>query len=321
MAKDFPEEEVASAVSGLRQQHGDDWYKHTNIVRGTGTTNRIFENRAGANLENKGWLSDRVYSPNANASDYIQSLEKNKLISSGYASNLRDKANRGVYQTSDDVFTDAVTREKNTIKDEYNIAQSKARKETAASAAATPPPTGKSVNTSTPSDEEIRAARSAGARTPNESATEESATSSEKSTRRSAQDVANAKSINQWIRKNKTGQFDDFADYINEGDTQESVLKSMYDKNQYVQQAMKSSMGKDATWEDFKGLKPDEQLKMINTGKDLRVNSPGTMDYINYHKIPQMAAGIGTTAWLVSRLDSSKGQMSNAQLYGQQQQY
>ena len=42
------------------------------------------------------------------------------------------------------------------------------------------------------------------------------------------------------------------------------------------------------------------------------------MDKMAYHKVPQKAVGIGGTAWLVSRLDSNKGQQSNAQLYGQQ---
>jgi hypothetical protein len=50
-----------------------------------------------------------------------------------------------------------------------------------------------------------------------------------------------------------------------------------------------------------------------------RSSNANLMDDIGYYKVPQMAAGIGTTAWLVSRLNNSKGQMSNAQLYGQQQ--
>lgn len=49
-----------------------------------------------------------------------------------------------------------------------------------------------------------------------------------------------------------------------------------------------------------------------------RASNPNWMDKAGYRKYPQLAAGIGTTAWLVSRLSESKGQMSNAQLYGQQ---
>ncbi len=35
-------------------------------------------------------------------------------------------------------------------------------------------------------------------------------------------------------------------------------------------------------------------------------------------KIPQIALGVGVTAWLVNKLSDSRGQQSNAQLYGQQ---
>jgi hypothetical protein len=51
-----------------------------------------------------------------------------------------------------------------------------------------------------------------------------------------------------------------------------------------------------------------------------RASQANLLDNLGYYKVPQVLAGVGTTAWLVSRLNSSKGQMSNAQLYGQQQQ-
>lgn len=43
-------------------------------------------------------------------------------------------------------------------------------------------------------------------------------------------------------------------------------------------------------------------------------------DKMGYNKVPQTAAAVGGTAWLVNQMSQSKGQMSNAQLYGQQQQ-
>lgn len=46
-----------------------------------------------------------------------------------------------------------------------------------------------------------------------------------------------------------------------------------------------------------------------------------TRDKMGYHKVPQKAAAVGGTAWLVNQMSQSKGQMSNAQLYGQSQQY
>ena len=41
-------------------------------------------------------------------------------------------------------------------------------------------------------------------------------------------------------------------------------------------------------------------------------------DTMSGYKVPQKAAGIATTSWLVSSLSSNKGRQSNAQLYNQQ---
>lgn len=74
------------------------------------------------------------------------------------------------------------------------------------------------------------------------------------------------------------------------------------------------------TGDSVDNLQSEAQMKAsLNAGLHKRASNANLMDNLSYHKVPQMAAGIGTTAWLVSRLDSSKGQMSNTQLYGQQQ--
>jgi hypothetical protein len=45
-------------------------------------------------------------------------------------------------------------------------------------------------------------------------------------------------------------------------------------------------------------------------------------DFMGYHKVPEKAAAVGGTAWLVNKMSASKGKQSNADLYGgQQQQY
>lgn len=56
----------------------------------------------------------------------------------------------------------------------------------------------------------------------------------------------------------------------------------------------------------------------LSAGLHNRASNANAFDYINYYKIPQTAAGVGMTAWLVNKLSESKGQMSNSQLYGQQ---
>ena len=45
----------------------------------------------------------------------------------------------------------------------------------------------------------------------------------------------------------------------------------------------------------------------------------GIADSLAYHKVPQIATGIGSTAWLVNKMSSDKGQQTNAQLYNQVQ--
>lgn len=44
-------------------------------------------------------------------------------------------------------------------------------------------------------------------------------------------------------------------------------------------------------------------------------------DKMGYHKVPQTAVGVGATAFLISKMADSKGQMSNSQLYGQASPY
>lgn len=47
----------------------------------------------------------------------------------------------------------------------------------------------------------------------------------------------------------------------------------------------------------------------------------GIGDWMGYNKVPQKTAAVGGTAWLVSNMSQSKGQLSNPQLYSQQQPY
>ena len=64
------------------------------------------------------------------------------------------------------------------------------------------------------------------------------------------------------------------------------------------------------TTTQFKNAVRDHHAKRINAG-------PKTMDHIMGHKVPQKAAGLLVTAGVVNALSGSKGQQSNAQLYGQ----
>jgi hypothetical protein len=60
----------------------------------------------------------------------------------------------------------------------------------------------------------------------------------------------------------------------------------------------------------FKNAVRDHHSQRIKAG-------PKTMDHLMGHKVPQKAGGLLVTAGVVSSLSGSRGQQSNAQLYGQ----
>lgn len=65
-----------------------------------------------------------------------------------------------------------------------------------------------------------------------------------------------------------------------------------------------------------------QAIQDIYQGKLNNVKHNTTVrDRMGYNKVPQTAAAVGGTAWLVSKMSESKGQMSNSQLYGQSNPY
>lgn len=69
---------------------------------------------------------------------------------------------------------------------------------------------------------------------------------------------------------------------------------------------------------DLKNATKDDLFaKRSNAIKNASGNDMGFGDWMGYTKTPQYATAIGGTAWLVSRMSSTKGQQTNSQLYGQ----
>lgn len=99
--------------------------------------------------------------------------------------------------------------------------------------------------------------------------------------------------------KNKTGnEYDKAWKSMNgTGEADEEMLKKL---------GLKKGMSREA----FDNARFDA-IKGVN-GEDFK-----TSDWLGYHKVPQKAVGVGGTAWLVSKMASTKGEQSNAQLYGQ----
>lgn len=69
---------------------------------------------------------------------------------------------------------------------------------------------------------------------------------------------------------------------------------------------------------DLKNATKDDLFsKRSDAIKNASGNDMGFGDWMGYTKAPQYATAIGGTAWLVSRMSSTKGQQTNSQLYGQ----
>ena len=69
---------------------------------------------------------------------------------------------------------------------------------------------------------------------------------------------------------------------------------------------------------DLKNATKDDLFaKRSDAIKNASGNDMGFGDWMGYTRTPQYATAIGGTAWLVSRMSSTKGQQTNSQLYGQ----
>lgn len=69
---------------------------------------------------------------------------------------------------------------------------------------------------------------------------------------------------------------------------------------------------------DLKNATKDDLFsKRSDAIKNASGNDMGFGDWMGYTRVPQYATAIGGTAWLVSRMSSTKGEQTNSQLYGQ----
>lgn len=97
----------------------------------------------------------------------------------------------------------------------------------------------------------------------------------------------------------------------------QSVVQGNFDKDTFNKK-MSDILGNDAENPvDFSSLDGAKLQKQLNAQMYKEAETKDLMTTLKYKKVPQVAAGVGTTAWLVSRMSESKGQMTNAQLYGQ----
>lgn len=66
---------------------------------------------------------------------------------------------------------------------------------------------------------------------------------------------------------------------------------------------------------------PEQRSQLYQKGMQERAEKLTMSDHLMGNKVPHIAGGLLGTAGLVSMMSSTKGQQSNAQLYGQQQPY
>lgn len=90
-----------------------------------------------------------------------------------------------------------------------------------------------------------------------------------------------------------------------------------------MESTVKKQMGfkDDAELDKFMKSSEADRARQYSQGTNKAIEKPGMMNMAMGYKVPHMAMGALGTAGLVSAMSGSKGQQSNAQLYGQQQPY
>jgi hypothetical protein len=121
---------------------------------------------------------------------------------------------------------------------------------------------------------------------------------------------------NGYIDKKIAPEYDVMKKFAGDAETSDEDLAKVHSRL-----AGSGVMKEGTTAEQFAKMNPEERLKLVESWKDWRTTSPQFGDYIGYHKVPQKTAAVAATAWLVSRMNDSKGHMSNSQLYGQSSPY
>lgn len=120
----------------------------------------------------------------------------------------------------------------------------------------------------------------------------------------------------------KKGGFNGMYNYLKNREAANYNLSEI--KKGYVpvedQEALTKKLDK-LTGKQTAGMSDIDIQDHLNAALHQRASSANVLDQMRYHKVPQAAAGIGATAWLVSKMSNSRGQMSNSQLYGQSSPY
>lgn len=120
------------------------------------------------------------------------------------------------------------------------------------------------------------------------------------------------------VHEYKAREFDDFADNI------ESMMKSGNIDRDILHKRMSKVAGEERARE---ALELFDQGNIEGAMKEIRMNRSNYMenvsmkDHLLYHKVPQKSAVVVGGAWLVSNMSSRRGQLTNAELYGQQTPY
>lgn len=60
----------------------------------------------------------------------------------------------------------------------------------------------------------------------------------------------------------------------------------------------------------------EKQISLLRDAKKQRIDNPTISDHLRKGKAPEVAVGLGSVAFLTSRLSETKGKLTNAQLFG-----
>jgi hypothetical protein len=122
--------------------------------------------------------------------------------------------------------------------------------------------------------------------------------------------------VGKYMEKKYSEMYGDIESVLNSGENlNEDVLKSLGGRARLGEEQMSQFIQR-AKGKDIGGA-----MDLISGNHGNFVGTPGMMDNMMAHKVPHLAAGGVSTAYLVSSMSSSKGKQSNAELYGQRSPY
>lgn len=123
-------------------------------------------------------------------------------------------------------------------------------------------------------------------------------------------------SMHKWLNKRFDQNISNISDALNSGQSlTDDTLKALGNSVRLSPKQLEKFIS------EAKSGNPGNALTVAQGNRDNYINNPTFGDQMIYNRVPQKAAVVVGGAWLVNNMSASRGQLSNAQLYGQQTPY